>query len=265
MDRFKTARDAFYDTGGFYVEIPKISYLKTRLSEQIFENKAPFTTVIGYPGVGKTLLLKKVLENARNKEKAIFLDVPVADAEELLRKVAEATTIELPESGSVHAMTAYLTTALKDDYFIIIVDEAQSYSSELLEFIRMLSDKKVFKFVIVMHKIKKDSLIMQEHFKSRLWNIVEIEPLNKKECAEYIEKSFLLHNLFDVANMFRKRNYTFIYSATKGNIRKINMLLYKIFDIADFYYNNLPHSVKGDSGLQKITEMAALDLRLVGA
>lgn len=265
MDRFKAARDSFYDTSGFYVEIPKFSYLKTRLFEQIFENKTPLTTIIGYPGVGKTLLLKKVIDEAKDKNNMVFFDVPIVGNEEFLLKIAKTATGKLPEKQTVNHIIDHLTTSLKDDYLIIILDEAQNYTEEQLEFVRMLSDKKMFKFVMVMHKLDKNSPVTQEHFKSRLWNIIEIEPLSKKECAEYIEKSFLLHNLFDIANMFKKKNYKFIYNATGGNIRKINLLLYKIFDIADFYYNNLPHSVKGDSGLQKITEMAALDLRLIGA
>jgi len=265
MDKFKEARDIFFDTSKRYIELAKFSSIKYFVKNQIFEKKNPFVVVIGYPGVGKTLLLRKTIEDLETEDNLLYLNMPTDGTDDLLKKIAKKVTNKTPVKFTQSVLVDELQEVLKGRHLIIFVDEAQNYQEEQLEFMRMMSDRGVFKFVLVMHMLEKDSILHKEHFKSRMWNYIEITAFTKQETIEYIQKTFSSYNMLDIADMFTNKNYAFIYRVTGGNIRKINMLMYKIFDIADFYYNNLPQKVRGHKGFQKIIEMSALDLRLVGA
>lgn len=265
MERFRKARDIFFDTGSNYVEIPKFSMLKNFIKEQMFENKNPIISVLGYPGVGKSLLIKRVVGEIGNEENILYIDMPLIGNEEFLKHLAKKITGKTPQKFSVTTLVDELNETIKDSHIFIIVDEAQNYPEEQLEFFRMMSDRKVFKFVLIMHMLEKNSIVNKEHFKGRMWNFIEITPLSRLEMIEYIQKSFMLHGMFDISSMFSDKNYNFMHKVTNGNIRKVNMLLYKIFDIAEFYYNNLPQKTVGNKGFQKIIEMSALDLRLISA
>lgn len=265
MDEFKRARDIFFDTSSNYIEIPKFSMLKEFIKEQMFKNKNSIVSVLGYPGVGKSLLIKKVISEMENQESILYLDIPVVDKEEFLRLLAKKITGKTPQKFSVINLLDELSRSIENGCIFIIIDEAQNYPEEQLEFFRMMSDRMVFKFVLIMHLLEKKSIVSRDHFKSRMWNFIEITPLTRLEMIEYIQKSFAYHNMFEIGGMFSDKNYSFIHRVTNGNIRKLNMLLYKIFDIAEFYYNNLPQKALGNRGFQKIIEMSALDLRLISA
>ena len=56
---------------------------------------------------------------------------------------------------------------------LVLLDEAQLYSSSLMEKIRLLSDSRKIKFVITLHKTEEEDIIAKEHFQTRIWESIE--------------------------------------------------------------------------------------------
>ena len=126
---------------------------------------------------------------------------------------------------------------------LVLLDEAQLYSSTQMEKIRLLSDTRTVKFIITLHKTEKEDLIAKEHFQTRIWESVELENASNNELKIYIQKKLMKANCFDSANMFSKKPVNLIHKITKGNYRDTNKLLYTFFDIYSWYYNNNPSAI----------------------
>jgi hypothetical protein len=141
---------------------------------------------------------------------------------------------------------------------IILLDEAQLYSKEQIEKIRLLSDTRKLKFVITLHKTEKEDIIAKEHFQTRIWESIELVNASQSELKIYIQKKLMKANLFDTANMFHNNNISLIYKLTKGNYRETNKLLYTLFEIYDWYAHNDPSKISYSQISNKIIEMSAL-------
>jgi len=141
---------------------------------------------------------------------------------------------------------------------LIIIDEAQLLEPKLIEYIRILTDTKQYRFLLSMHLKEAKEILEKEHFKSRSINIVELKPITKEEMNRYINKKLLLNN---ANHLFSKKEFSTIYNYTKGNFRNIKKFSKTIFELLDFATkNNIKKHMKINSCL--IT-MAALHLGFI--
>jgi hypothetical protein len=154
-----------------------------------------------------------------------------------------------------------------DSIPVVLLDEAQLYSDNLMEKIRLISDTRTVKFVITLHKTEKEDLIAKEHFQTRIWETIELENSSVTELKIYIQKKLMKANCFDTANMFTNKTINKIYKFTNGNYRDTNKLLYTLFDIYLAYEEN--HKLSSIGGTNQIStkliEMAAIHTGLVNA
>ncbi|NPA66616.1 MAG: AAA family ATPase, partial [Epsilonproteobacteria bacterium] len=146
---------------------------------------------------------------------------------------------------------------------IVLLDEAQLYSKEQMEKIRLVSDTRKIKFVITLHKTEKEDIVAKEHFQTRIWESIELVNANQSELKIYIQKKLMKANLFDAANMFQQKNIALIYKITNGNYRDTNKLLYTLYEILNWYVKNEPSSIKYNAIANKHIEMAALHTGLL--
>jgi hypothetical protein len=154
----------------------------------------------------------------------------------------------------------------KEEIPLVLLDEAQLYSENLMEKIRLISDTRTMKFVITLHKTEKEDLIAKEHFQTRIWESIELENASHVELKIYIQKKLMKINCFDTANLFTHKAMNKIYSLTQGNYRDTNKLLYTIFDIYASYESLQQLSKVNTNFLSnKIIEMAAIHTGLVDA
>jgi thymidine kinase len=149
---------------------------------------------------------------------------------------------------------------------IILLDEAQLYSNQQMEKIRLLSDTRSVKFVITLHKTEKEDIIAKEHFQTRIWESIELENASSSELKIYIQKKLMKANCFDSANMFTNKSVNLIHKITRGNYRDTNKLLYTLFDIYTTYESNQKlYTLKTNTVSSKIIEMSALHTGLLHA
>ena len=65
--------------------------------------------------------------------------------------------------------------------------------------------------------------------------------------------------------MFKKNHITLLHQCTKGNLRTINKVMYKLFEIYEYYEANKPSLVGGKHAKMKFIEMAIIDAGLLDA
>ena len=139
------------------------------------------------------------------------------------------------------------------------------YSAEMMEKIRLLSDTRAIKFVVSLHKTEDEDLIAKEHFKSRIWEVIELKNATKEDQTAYVHKKLLKKNLFEIANSIKTKDMKLIHKFTKGNYRECNKLMFTIFGICEYYDKNEPSKIDYTHIPKKIIEMAALKLGYIDA
>jgi 4-hydroxy-tetrahydrodipicolinate synthase len=251
-----------------YVQPDRTSTLYQSLKDTV---KKPLKMILlyGKPGTGKSMLLAKLHSDllAQNHQ-AYLYQTPLIDESEFLKLIA-ADLYQVKYKGELN-FTQFMSIAkqypvTEKSVPIILLDEAQMYPIELMEKIRLLSDTRIVKFVIVLHKTEEEDIIAKEHFQTRIWESIELENATSMEIKAYIQKKIMKANYFDIANMFNDKTAKLICKFTNGNYRQTNKLIYSLFDIYSWYESNQKHKLKGNYVLPKFIEMAAIQTGLIDA
>jgi type II secretory pathway predicted ATPase ExeA len=248
-----------------YVQLERISTIYQSLKDSV---KKPLKMILlyGKPGTGKSMLLSKLYQDLSRAQKVVLYQSPILDDSEFLRSLAKDIYHFVPDDNLNFTNFMELTEKFKHSTTpIVLLDEAQLYSSPQMEKIRLLSDSRKIKFVVTLHKTEEEDLIAKEHFQTRIWESIELINASSSELKIYIQKKLMKANCFDIANMFNEQNIKTIFKATKGNYRDTNKLLYTLFQILSWYEENQPTKINYASISKKHIEMAALHTGLIHA
>ena len=266
-NRYEEAKNVFVDS----VDVDDYIALEdsTRVFEQLkssIDKPLKMILLFGIPGTGKSILLNYIQEKLKYQKEIYYFDTPALNEKEFFYKLFKILTKkELPSNTSVNfsALVDYCKKLRDKREIIILLDEAQMYPDEIMEKIRLLSDSRTVKFVVALHKTKEEELIAKGHFKTRIWETIELKNSSRDDQKTYIHKKLLKKNLFDIANKFRDRDMKLIYKLTDGNYRECNKLLYTIFEICNYYEKNEPNKIDYTHIPRKIIEMSALKVGLL--
>ncbi len=262
--RYESAKEVFVDSVDVddYIELESSLTAYQQLEHSI-NKPLKMILLFGRPGTGKSILLNRLHDRLKYQKEIYYFDTPAIKEKEFFQKIFKVLTKKtLPQNTEVNfsALVNYCKNMRGKREIIIMLDEAQMYSPEMMEKIRLLSDSRAVKFIVSLHKTEDEDLIAKEHFQSRIWEVVELQNASLKDQTTYIHKKLLKKNFFEIANSIKEKNFKLIHKFTKGNYRECNKMMFTIFEICEYYDKNEPSKVRYDRIPKRIIEMAALKL-----
>ncbi len=169
----------------------------TSIAEGI-ENFRGFMTLVAEPGMGKTTLLNKLMEDLSASARVVFLFQTQCNSSELLAFILNE--LEVDHAGmDVVAMHRALNQVLLEEMlrgrrFVLIVDEGQNLQDSVLETIRLLSDfetahSKLIQIVLAGQPQLVDTLLRPNlvQLRQRISVLSNLKALSAAETREYVE------------------------------------------------------------------------------
>jgi len=166
--------------------------------KQGIEHFRGFMTLIAEPGMGKTTLLNKLMEELTESARVVFLFQTQCTSRELLCFILNE--LEVDHTGmDVVAMHRALNQALLEEMlrgrrFVLVVDEAQNLQEPVLETIRLLSDfetthSKLIQIILAGQPQLADTLTTPAlvQLRQRIAVLSNLQSLTPAETAEYVE------------------------------------------------------------------------------
>jgi type II secretory pathway predicted ATPase ExeA len=196
-------------------------------------NEAAFTMLTGDPGMGKTSLLQKLISEHGAKHSIGLVTNARYDIEHLLPWILLSLGLSKKQLDPVEAYHVFSEFLIQESEHhrrvILIIDEAQSLGSELLEELRLLSnlnDGKTLKLQIILSGQPDLHRLLQRidmtQFAQRIVVDYHLEPLSEAETGRCIR-----HRL-NVAgghpSLFTNKACALVHRLTRGNPRLINQV-----------------------------------------
>jgi general secretion pathway protein A len=215
-----------------------------------------FVQITGEVGAGKSTLCRALLgQLGRNYATALILN-PILDADQLLRAIALEFGLEargLDRLEVLEAINLFLLRQIEQDReAVLVIDEAQNLTNELLEQVRLLSnletdDRKLLQIVLMGQPELRDRLNdpVLRQLRQRITVRYHLSPLKRGEVGQYVQ-----HRL--------------AVSGSKGSPRFTMAALWRVF----CYSQGIPRLVNAvcDKCLLAgfVEQRGRIDFRLVG-
>lgn len=198
------------------------------------QDNAGFILVTGEIGAGKTTIIRSMMKSLKEGIKLARINNTRVSSEQLISMINEDFGIDTKGKDKTQ-MLSDLTSFLIDQYAqglrsMIIIDEAQNLSSELLEEIRLLSnletDKSKLLQIILVGQPELNITLSRpelEQLRQRITTNTHIGPLNREETAAYIKHRLKVAGNEDGVK-FEEGVMDAVYDFSKGIPRLINIL-----------------------------------------
>lgn len=269
---FKEAKYAFVDTENNkgYIDIES-SLLALYQLEKIIDEPMQLALFIGNSGVGKSMILKSIHKKLRHQKDIHYIETPFLSENDFLYTLFSILSDEsAPQDNEVNfnSIIKYCNNLKGKREIVILLDEAQMYSDTIFEQIRLISDTKIVKFVIVLHNISEKSILTEPHFKTRIWSKIELANASKQEMVAYIHSKLLNASVSNIVSYIGDGEFKLIHKYTSGNYRECNKLMFSAFELCELSEFNTNNNMFEDSSnvfSRKMIELSALKLGLAHA
>ena len=233
--------------------------------------KKPLKLILFYgkPGSGKTFLLNKIANDLKEDKSLIFFPHPFFSEATFIEALCEQ--IYGKKLEDINNFESFIKFYSKDfsskdeilkNQMTVILDEAQLYPTELIEKIRLMADTRMFKFLFTIHKTENEDILAKDYFQTRIWESIELSSADVNEIIIYLQRKLSQKN-YDKYLKFDKKDYECAYSFCGGNLRTLNKIMYKFYEICEYYEQYQPSKLSGDKANIMILTMAALDAGLI--
>jgi general secretion pathway protein A len=192
-----------------------------------------FVEVTGEVGTGKTTLCRVFLENLDNSIHAAYIFNPKLDALQLLKAINDEFGIDSEPDNTkdlIDRLNAFLIEKKSaGQKALVLIDEAQNLSLEVLEQLRLLSNlettqEKLLQIILVGQPELRDMLASHQlrQLGQRITINSQLSPLTYVETKDYIRHRITLAS-HRAGPPFAKASYNAIYEYSQGIPRLINI------------------------------------------
>jgi TonB family protein len=206
------------------------------------ETNRGFMALIAPPGMGKTTLLFRLLECVRASAETVFHFQTQCNAQELLRFVLADLGVEPPQGDTVALHQQFNRELLRRNAagrrVVVVVDEAQNLSNDVLEAIRLLSDfetpqRKLMQIVLSGQQqlLVRLASAKQEQLRQRISIVARLRPFGRQATASYIDHRLRIAGLKKEVP-FASDALDLIAERTKGIPRNINNYCFQAMSVA---------------------------------
>jgi general secretion pathway protein A len=196
-----------------------------------------FVLLTGEIGAGKTTVCRCFIEQIPENCRLAYIFNPRLNVEELLQTVCDELRIALPQQGAspgikgyVDAINAYLLEAHAQGLNnVLVIDEAQNLSAEVLEQLRLLtnletSERKLLQIILIGQPELRTMLARPEleQLAQRVIARYHLGPLSVEETGAYVAHRLAVAGAG--ASPFPPALTPLIHALTHGVPRRINLL-----------------------------------------
>jgi len=219
---------------------PRYLYMSARHTDALahlvygISESGGFIQLTGEVGTGKTTLIRSLLDQLPEKADIALILSPQLTTLEFLQTIAEELGCLLPQERTVKALIDALNGHLLKVHsegrrVVLIVDEAQTLSPELLEQVRLLTNletakQKLLQIILIGQPELRDLLDRPDmrQVAQRITGRYHLEPLDADDTATYVgHRMRVAGSLRDV---FSKSATRGLYRRARGIPRLINVI-----------------------------------------
>ena len=194
-----------------------------------------FVQLTGEVGTGKTTICRCLLEQVPDNVDVALVLNPKVTSTELIATVCDELGIEYPEENtSIKSLTDVLNRYLLDAYArgrrtVLIIDEAQNLSADVLEQVRLLtnletSTQKLLQIILI-GQPELRTLLSRDNMRQlsqRVTARYHLDPISREETSAYIRHRLQICGTTQA--VFSKRAVDKIQQLSGGIPRLINVL-----------------------------------------
>ncbi len=219
---------------------PRYLYMSARHTDALahllygISESGGFIQLTGEVGTGKTTLIRSVLERLPEKAEIALILSPQLTTLEFLATIVQELHCAAPTERTVKAHIDVLNEHLMQAHaegrrVVLMVDEAQTLSPELLEQVRLLtnletSKQKLLQIILIGQPELRELLDRPEmrQIAQRITGRYHLEPLQKDDTRAYV--SHRLRVAGAQSDIFTKRAIDSLYKHSRGIPRLINVI-----------------------------------------
>ena len=208
-----------------------------------------FVLLTGEVGTGKTTLCRSALESITDNVRVALILNPKQSPEELVASICDELQVAYPKSISsikalIDRLNLYLLKAYgRGERIVVVIDEAQNLTFEVLEQVRLLTNLEVstqkLLQIILIGQPELQTMLSQPELRQLAQRITarfHLTPLTKEETGEYIAHRLKIAGV--TREIFTKSAVREIYKLSRGIPRLINTLCER--SLIGAYGANLP-------------------------
>ena len=228
-----------------------------------------FVCITGDIGTGKTTLLRTFFEDLEPEVSIAYVFNPAVSSEELLQRIARELGVDTAtgtRADLTDALNAHLLAERKAGRLsVVVVDEAQAVSIDVLEQLRLLSNletstEKLLRLVLVgqpqLAGLLVDPALAQLNQRITLrWHL---GPLTAEETAAYIRHRLKVASGGKVADVFTRPAIRLVHRLSRGVPRLVNMIAHRALLVA---YVDRRRRVSARAVLRAYREIGTVPLR----
>ena len=193
-----------------------------------------FVQLTGEVGAGKTTLCRALLEQLDGNFSTALILNPVLSGDELMKAIATEFGLDVKGKDRLETLATIsdflLRQTLAGKETVLIVDEAQNLTEELLEQVRLISnietdDRKLLQIVLMGQPELRERLNSHKlrQLRQRITVRYHLNPLTRTEVGQYIQHRITLAGS-RIAPVFTRMAVWRIYGYSQGVPRLVNAL-----------------------------------------